>query len=113
TTNEVVLVVEFHPTDANTIVTCGKSHIFFWTWNGNSLARKQGIFGKYEKPKFVQCLAFLDNGDILTGDSGGVLLIWTRSTADPPPGKGLKVFGGMLQNWINSGAVRPSAKIKH
>uniref|UniRef100_A0A9J7ZSB5 Echinoderm microtubule-associated protein-like 4 n=1 Tax=Cyprinus carpio carpio TaxID=630221 RepID=A0A9J7ZSB5_CYPCA len=80
TTNEVVLVVEFHPTDANTIVTCGKSHIFFWTWSGSSLARKQGIFGKYEKPKFVQCLAFLNNGDILTGDSGGIMLIWTRST---------------------------------
>ncbi|XP_016134096.1 echinoderm microtubule-associated protein-like 4 [Sinocyclocheilus grahami] len=46
TTNEVVLAVEFHPTDANTIVTCGKSHIFFWTWSGSSLARKQGIFGK-------------------------------------------------------------------
>lgn len=44
-TNEVVLAVEFHPTDANTIVTCGKSHIFFWTWAGTSLARKQGIFG--------------------------------------------------------------------
>ncbi|CAB1343488.1 unnamed protein product [Coregonus sp. 'balchen'] len=79
-TNEVVLVVEFHPTDANTIVTCGKSHIFFWTWAGTSLARKQGIFGKYEKPKFVQCLAFLNNGDILTGDSGGIMLIWSRST---------------------------------
>uniref|UniRef100_A0A671MVU4 Echinoderm microtubule-associated protein-like 4 n=1 Tax=Sinocyclocheilus anshuiensis TaxID=1608454 RepID=A0A671MVU4_9TELE len=80
TTNEVVLAVEFHPTDANTIVTCGKSHIFFWTWSGSSLTRKQGIFGKYEKPKFVQCLAFLNNGDILTGDSGGIMLIWTRST---------------------------------
>lgn len=45
TTNDVVLVVEFHPTDQNTIVTCGKSHIFFWSWNGNALARKQGIFG--------------------------------------------------------------------
>uniref|UniRef100_A0A3P8TEM5 EMAP like 4 n=1 Tax=Amphiprion percula TaxID=161767 RepID=A0A3P8TEM5_AMPPE len=80
TTNEVVLAVEFHPIDPNTIVTCGKSHIFFWTWSGTSLARKQGIFGKYEKPKFVQCLAFLSTGDILTGDSGGVLLVWTRST---------------------------------
>uniref|UniRef100_A0A673VL73 Echinoderm microtubule-associated protein-like 4 n=1 Tax=Salmo trutta TaxID=8032 RepID=A0A673VL73_SALTR len=89
-TNEVVLVVEFHPTDANTIVTCGKSHIFFWTWAGTSLARKQGIFGKYEKPKFVQCLAFLNNGDILTGDSGGVMLIWSRSTVEPTPGKGPK-----------------------
>nr|XP_033469193.1 echinoderm microtubule-associated protein-like 4 isoform X1 [Epinephelus lanceolatus] len=92
TTNEVVLAVEFHPTDPNTIVTCGKSHIFFWTWNGNSLARKQGIFGKYEKPKFVQCLAFLSTGDILTGDSGGVLLVWTRSSAETPTSKGPRAF---------------------
>ncbi|XP_037618979.1 echinoderm microtubule-associated protein-like 4 isoform X6 [Sebastes umbrosus] len=91
-TNEVVLAVEFHPTDPNTIVTCGKSHIFFWTWSGNSLARKQGIFGKYEKPKFVQCLAFLSTGDILTGDSGGVLLVWTRSSAETPTGKGTRAF---------------------
>uniref|UniRef100_A0A8C2USE9 Echinoderm microtubule-associated protein-like 4 n=1 Tax=Chinchilla lanigera TaxID=34839 RepID=A0A8C2USE9_CHILA len=90
TTNEVVLAVEFHPTDANTIITCGKSHIFFWTWSGNSLTRKQGIFGKYEKPKFVQCLAFLGNGDVLTGDSGGVILIWSRTTVEPTPGKGPK-----------------------
>ncbi|KAJ8418423.1 hypothetical protein AAFF_G00141320 [Aldrovandia affinis] len=90
TTNEVVLAVEFHPTDANTIVTCGKSHVFFWTWSGTSLARKQGIFGKYEKPKFVQCLAFLSNGDILTGDSGGIMLVWSRSTVEPAPGKGPK-----------------------
>uniref|UniRef100_A0AAQ4QA20 EMAP like 4 n=1 Tax=Gasterosteus aculeatus aculeatus TaxID=481459 RepID=A0AAQ4QA20_GASAC len=88
TTNEVVLAVEFHHTDPNTIVTCGKSHIFFWTWSGNLLARKQGIFGKYEKPKFIQCLAFLTNGDILTGDSGGVLLVWSRSSAETPSGKG-------------------------
>ncbi|XP_027720893.1 echinoderm microtubule-associated protein-like 4 isoform X3 [Vombatus ursinus] len=90
TTNEVVLAVEFHPTDANTIITCGKSHIFFWTWSGNSLTRKQGIFGKYEKPKFVQCLAFLGNGDVLTGDSGGIILIWNKTTVEPTPGKGPK-----------------------
>ncbi|XP_021005786.1 echinoderm microtubule-associated protein-like 4 isoform X4 [Mus caroli] len=90
TTNEVVLAVEFHPTDANIIITCGKSHIFFWTWSGNSLTRKQGIFGKYEKPKFIQCLAFLGNGDVLTGDSGGVMLIWSKTMVEPPPGKGPK-----------------------
>uniref|UniRef100_A0A665WV18 EMAP like 4 n=1 Tax=Echeneis naucrates TaxID=173247 RepID=A0A665WV18_ECHNA len=92
TTNEVVLAVEFHPTEPNTIVTCGKSHIFFWTWTGTSLARKQGIFGKYEKPKFIQCLAFLSTGDILTGDSGGILLVWTRSSAETPTGKGPRAF---------------------
>ncbi|XP_041865678.1 echinoderm microtubule-associated protein-like 4 isoform X3 [Melanotaenia boesemani] len=105
TTNEVVLAVEFHPTDSNTIVTCGKSHIFFWTWNGPSLARKQGIFGKYEKPKFIQCLAFLSTGDILTGDSGGVLLIWTRSTAETPPGKGPRAFQIIRQVKGHEGSV--------
>lgn len=45
TTTDVVLAVEFHPVDPNTIITCGKSHIFFWAWSGTSLARKQGIFG--------------------------------------------------------------------
>ncbi|KAM9315655.1 echinoderm microtubule-associated protein-like 4 [Gastrophryne carolinensis] len=90
TTNEVVLGVEFHPTDPGTIVTCGKSHIFFWTWSGSSLAKKQGIFGKYEKPKFVQCLAFLSNGDVLAGDSGGIMLIWSKTPVESTAGKGVK-----------------------
>ncbi|XP_023151494.2 echinoderm microtubule-associated protein-like 4 isoform X2 [Amphiprion ocellaris] len=105
TTNEVVLAVEFHPIDPNTIVTCGKSHIFFWTWSGTSLARKQGIFGKYEKPKFVQCLAFLSTGDILTGDSGGVLLVWTRSMAETPTGKGPRAFQISRQVKAHEGSV--------
>ncbi|MFT7817186.1 echinoderm microtubule-associated protein-like 4-like [Arapaima gigas] len=92
TTNEAVLAVDFHPTDTSTIVTCGKSHVFFWTWTCSSLVRKQGIFGKCEKPKFIQCVSFLANGDILTGDSGGILLLWSRSAAlDLASGKGPKV----------------------
>uniref|UniRef100_A0A8C5SYW8 Echinoderm microtubule-associated protein-like 4 n=1 Tax=Laticauda laticaudata TaxID=8630 RepID=A0A8C5SYW8_LATLA len=90
TTNEVVLAVAFHPTDKDTIITSGKSHIFFWTWNTNSLTRKQGIFGKYDKPKFVQCLAILGNGEVLTGDSGGILLIWSKTTVEGTLGKGSK-----------------------
>ncbi|XP_055082992.1 echinoderm microtubule-associated protein-like 4 isoform X2 [Periophthalmus magnuspinnatus] len=104
TTNEVVLGVEFHTTDSASIVTCGKSHIFFWTWNGSSLQRKQGIFGKFEKPKFVQCVAFLQNGDILTGDSGGVLLVWTR-TAETPTSKGLRAFQIVRQVKAHEGSV--------
>ncbi|XP_016407097.1 echinoderm microtubule-associated protein-like 4 [Sinocyclocheilus rhinocerous] len=122
TTNEVVLAVEFHPTDANTIVTCGKSHIFFWTWSGSSLTRKQGIFGKYEKPKFVQCLAFLNNGDILTGDSGGIMLIWTRSTAEVPDqygtiravaeGKGEQFLVGTSRNFILRGTFNDGFQVE-
>ncbi|GCB84188.1 hypothetical protein scyTo_0024739, partial [Scyliorhinus torazame] len=45
TTNESVFEVAFHPADSSSIVTCGKSHVYFWTWNGSSLTKKQGIFG--------------------------------------------------------------------
>ncbi|GCB73893.1 hypothetical protein scyTo_0002975 [Scyliorhinus torazame] len=110
-TNESVLAADFHPTDPNTIVTCGKSHVFFWTWNGNSLARKQGIFGKYEKPKFVQCLAFLENGDVLTGDSGGIMLIWNRTTVESAQGKGPK-DSLFLQVPDQFGAIRAVAEGK-
>uniref|UniRef100_A0A2K5QDK0 Uncharacterized protein n=1 Tax=Cebus imitator TaxID=2715852 RepID=A0A2K5QDK0_CEBIM len=78
-TNEVVLAVEFHRTHGNTIIR-GKSHIFFWTWSGDSLTRKQGILGKYEKPKFVQCLWRL----------GGVMLVWNKTTLEPTHGRGPK-----------------------
>ena len=38
----------------------------------------------------MQCLAFLGNGDVLAGDSGGVILIWSKTTVEPTPGKGPK-----------------------
>lgn len=56
--------------------------------SGPTLAPFLAVFQKYEKPKFVQCLAFLSTGDILTGDSGGVLLVWTRSSTETPNSKG-------------------------
>ncbi|MEQ2204614.1 hypothetical protein XENOCAPTIV_015875 [Xenoophorus captivus] len=42
----------------------------------------------HDRPKFIQCLTFRSNGDIVTGDSTGQLLVWTRNSAEAPPGKG-------------------------
>uniref|UniRef100_A0A4W6CY70 EMAP like 2 n=1 Tax=Lates calcarifer TaxID=8187 RepID=A0A4W6CY70_LATCA len=42
--NDSVLAAVFHPMDANLIVTCGKSHINFWTMEGNTLTKRQGLF---------------------------------------------------------------------
>ncbi|XP_062915966.1 echinoderm microtubule-associated protein-like 2 isoform X3 [Mobula hypostoma] len=78
--NESVLATSFHPTEANLIITCGKSHILFWTMEGNTLSKKQGIYEKQEKPKYVLCLAFSENGDVITGDSSGNLVIWGKGT---------------------------------
>ncbi len=42
--NESVFAADFHPTDANIIVTCGKSHLYFWSLEKGSLVKKQGLF---------------------------------------------------------------------
>ncbi|XP_062242000.1 echinoderm microtubule-associated protein-like 2 [Platichthys flesus] len=76
--NDSVLGAVFHPTDANLIVTCGKSHINFWTMEGNTLSKRQGLFEKHEKPKYVLCVAFAQNGDAITGDSSGNIYIWAK-----------------------------------
>uniref|UniRef100_A0A8C8H194 EMAP like 3 n=1 Tax=Oncorhynchus tshawytscha TaxID=74940 RepID=A0A8C8H194_ONCTS len=81
-TNEAVFAVEFNPSDSTNIITCGKSHIYFWTLSAGSLTKKQGIFGKYKKPKFIQCFVFSLTGDVLTGDSEGNILTWGKSPGD-------------------------------
>uniref|UniRef100_A0A8C4NPR5 EMAP like 3 n=1 Tax=Dicentrarchus labrax TaxID=13489 RepID=A0A8C4NPR5_DICLA len=78
-TNEAVFTVEFNPSDSTNIITCGKSHVYFWTLSTGQFTKKQGIFGKYKKPKFIQCFVFSLTGDVLTGDSEGNILTWGKS----------------------------------
>ncbi|PWA16263.1 hypothetical protein CCH79_00004394 [Gambusia affinis] len=78
--NESVFAADFHPTDSNIVVTCGKSHLYFWTVEKGMLVKKQGLFEKQEKPKFVLCVTFAENGDTITGDSSGNILVWGKGT---------------------------------
>ncbi|XP_078145487.1 echinoderm microtubule-associated protein-like 1 isoform X2 [Centroberyx gerrardi] len=78
--NESVFAADFHPTDSNIIVTCGKSHLYFWNLEKGMLVKKQGLFEKQEKPKFVLCVTFAENGDAITGDSSGNILVWGKGT---------------------------------
>ncbi|XP_051777395.1 echinoderm microtubule-associated protein-like 2 isoform X1 [Erpetoichthys calabaricus] len=73
-----VLAAQFHPLDSNLILTCGKSHINFWTIEGVTLTKKQGLFEKHEKPKYVLSIAFAENGDAITGDSSGNIYVWGK-----------------------------------
>uniref|UniRef100_A0A8C5SX20 EMAP like 2 n=1 Tax=Laticauda laticaudata TaxID=8630 RepID=A0A8C5SX20_LATLA len=91
--NESVLAATFHPTEPSLLITCGKSHLHFWTLEGSSLSKRQGIFEKHEKPKYVLCVAFTENGDTVTGDSGGNLYIW---------GKG-RLVGGQGSSFLPKG----------
>ncbi|XP_051935744.1 echinoderm microtubule-associated protein-like 3 [Hippocampus zosterae] len=107
TTNETVLAVDFHPGDSGNIITCGKSHVYFWTLNAGQFTKKQGIFGKYKKPKYIQCFVFSLTGEVLTGDSEGNILTWGKSAADIRTlGKGAKeTFQIMRQTRAHEGSV--------
>ncbi|TTI61481.1 Echinoderm microtubule-associated protein-like 3 [Bagarius yarrelli] len=106
-TNEAVFAVEFNPADTNNIITCGKSHVYFWTLSAGTFTKKQGIFGKYKKPKFIMCFVFSLTGDVLTGDSEGNILTWGKSAADIRTlGKGAKeTFQIMKQTRAHEGSV--------
>ncbi|XP_057581603.1 echinoderm microtubule-associated protein-like 3 isoform X5 [Hippopotamus amphibius kiboko] len=114
-TNDSVLAVGFNPRDSSCIVTSGKSHVHFWNWSGGggvpgngTLTRKQGVFGKYKKPKFIPCFVFLPDGDILTGDSEGNILTWGRSLSDSrTPGRGgaKETYGIVAQAHAHEGSI--------
>lgn len=78
---DTVVAAEFHPMDRQSIVTCGKSHISFWTLDaGGTLYKRMGIFENRDKPKYVTCLAFTQSGDVVSGDSNGNIIVWGRAT---------------------------------
>ncbi|KAK8753250.1 hypothetical protein OTU49_003567, partial [Cherax quadricarinatus] len=73
-----VLAVDFSPVDRSTIITCGKNHISFWSYDSGMLAKRLGIFENRERPKYVTSISFTDAGNVISGDSNGNLLIWQR-----------------------------------
>lgn len=76
---DTVVCVEWHPLERNQIVTCGKGHVSFWSLdNGGMLYKRMGVFESRDKPRYVTCVAFNQNGDVLTGDSNGNIIVWAR-----------------------------------
>ncbi|KAF1661423.1 Echinoderm microtubule-associated protein-like 1, partial [Aptenodytes patagonicus] len=60
--------VDLFPKQAHSMITQTFAHIFFVT------------IQKQEKPKFVLCVTFSENGDTITGDSSGNILVWGKGT---------------------------------
>lgn len=46
-TCDPVLAIEFHPIEKFTLISTGKSHIFFWDIEGGTLVKKIGMFEVY------------------------------------------------------------------
>lgn len=48
------------------------------TFNIKARASVCCVLQKQEKPKFVLCVTFSENGDTITGDSSGNILVWGK-----------------------------------
>ncbi|XP_071826188.1 uncharacterized protein [Apostichopus japonicus] len=80
---DVVCQVRFQPKDPSVIVSVGKEHLVFWNLDkeGGRLAEKiKPNYERNNKAKYVICVAFRPNGDIVTGDSNGTVYIWPRKS---------------------------------
>nr|XP_033326747.1 echinoderm microtubule-associated protein-like 2 isoform X8 [Megalopta genalis] len=93
---DTVVCAEWHPLERNQIVSCGKGHVSFWSLdNGGMLYKRMGIFESREKPRYVTCVAFNQNGDVLTGDSNGNIIVW---------GRGMNTISKLVRN-IHEGSI--------
>ena len=66
----------FHPLDNNLLISYGVDHLTFWN------RRKDGFFERTDvgvKEKIINCVSFLDSGDLVTGDRDGMVSIYSVS----------------------------------
>lgn len=75
-----VLAVSFSPFESQQFVTCGKQHVSFWELEENKLKQARGRMSKNRRPKYVSCIAFSTNGDIITGDTDGAISVWPEES---------------------------------
>lgn len=76
-----ILAMSFSPFDSRQFVTCGKQHqVTFWELEDNKLKQSRGRMSKNHRPKYVSCIAFSANGDVLTGDTDGAICVWPEES---------------------------------
>ncbi|PVD36602.1 hypothetical protein C0Q70_03587 [Pomacea canaliculata] len=87
TTNDPVVSGCFYQFDDSILITFGKQHMYFWTvfWKRSESRilrdKKSGLF-EDEIPKFVTAVCFGVNGEVITGDSTGSILVWQRDDSN-------------------------------
>jgi len=73
--------VGFNPAcqDGYEVVTCGKDRVFYYPVgkDGSLGESKKGVFGE-TKMVDMNCLAFLDDGTLVTGATNGELYVWVN-----------------------------------
>ena len=71
---ELIFGVVFHPLDNHLLISYGRNHLTFWN------RRKDGFFERsdvVDDTRDVSCVAFLESGDLVAGDSTGCLRVFS------------------------------------
>ncbi|KAJ6239885.1 wd-40 repeat protein [Anaeramoeba flamelloides] len=72
------LCVDFDPNDPNRFVICGIRHIYFGNCQNGKLTLKEGELNKKSNDMFLSVMINY-NGDVVTSNSKGEILIWDYS----------------------------------
>ncbi|XP_035829085.1 echinoderm microtubule-associated protein-like CG42247 [Aplysia californica] len=82
TTTDPIVSGCFYPFDDTILLTYGKEHVHFWRmfWEKGRKIMRDKLSGNFEDdvPKFVTSVCFSPSGDVITGDSSGAILVWSR-----------------------------------
>ncbi|KAJ1360005.1 WD40 [Parelaphostrongylus tenuis] len=80
--NDQIFAAGWHPSIKHLIVTCGKGHLSFWTFDSRNgtLMKNSAVFEGRDRPKTVIAICFSKTDDVVTGDSSGTLSLWDPTT---------------------------------
>jgi len=54
----------------------------FWEMDGDKLKKRTGIFGKESKPKYITAVTHNGDGNTISGDSNGNVIVWKKGEVD-------------------------------
>ena len=77
--NDIELSLMFDPSDSNTLISCGKNHVFFWNILSDRPQYETGHFVGYQIPDYVTCIGFNQKNELITADSNGFLHLWNKA----------------------------------
>ncbi|BFZ23725.1 hypothetical protein BsWGS_26764 [Bradybaena similaris] len=84
TTSEPVVAGSFYGFDGNILITYGKEHIHFWRvfWDKDGKIMRDKLSGNFQNkaPKYVTSICVAPNGDVISGDSSGAIIVWSRDS---------------------------------
>ncbi|KAK3104607.1 hypothetical protein FSP39_006037, partial [Pinctada imbricata] len=87
TTNQAVNCACFYKYDDTLLITYGVEHLYFWRLFWDPVIERVGklyrdkLSGVFkEVPKNITAHAFTSNGDVITGDSSGSIIVWTKDS---------------------------------